>query len=695
MPFTPFDFNDEWASAWEWARMYRALGWQVTPAHTPHAGQWKRPAVQEWVEFQVALVPDSLFARWYDPNTGEHRQRRNMGVIVLPPVDPAEGWVFVVDLDVGEGKNGLGWWNGLVAVHANGLEPETVSQITGGGGRQMLFRGPPGWIPPTNKVPSLGVDFRGKGGFWMAPPSMHASGRIYDWEPGREPWSVDVADAEPWLIAAIDELVKHASGSAPTGEKTATPEAVKNAFGLDVDGREAKLAAIAWALVVDFRRASDALPSVDDLARETLRAWTQYEVTTKSRLEPRPGHSNSDLLELEGRGWTELQAKIGYALGQWDGKVAEAAKVPKLSADPPDLGGEFDSESPRVAGSWVSVTEFHGDPPTRRWLVPGWVPEGELCSLYGAGGAGKSLIALQLAYSMVLGEPWLGLETLKASSLYVSCEDDRAELERRHAAIKAGLGHGIGNPFDGVTVWPRRGENNLLASPDGKGGLCAGPFTAELRNGLEILNPRLLILDTLADVFGGNEVDRVQVNFFLKTLLGGLILEREAQGHSLTVLLLGHPSVSGMAEGGRGFSGSTAWENGVRTRLYLSKPENAGPDERMLSRGKANYAGGDDGELALLWGQGVFLRVDPNGGGVDQMARTIRTEVRGAWDIGAPYVEKRGHPRYLHSAILKRLTMPGQPRELVQAGLRAAIDEGLIYASRTSAKRGWRAGDSQ
>ena len=359
-----------------------------------------------------------------------------------------------------------------------------------------------------------------------------------------------------------------------------------------------------------------------------------------------------------------------------------------------DLSKEFDSGSSGFARSWVSVGTFHGEPPPRRWLVPNWVPEGEVCSLYGKGGVGKSLVVLQLAYSMALGEPWLGLETVQGSTLYVSCEDDRAELERRHAAIRTGLGHSIGNPFGGVNVWPRRGENNLLACQDGKGGLIAGPFMAELRDGVELLNPALLILDTLADVFGGAEIDRVQVNFFLKTLVGGLILERRAQGHTLTVMLLGHPSKAGMADES-GLSGSTAWDNSVRARLYLRRPENAGPDERVLTRAKANYSSGDGDELALLYSAGVFVGLDPNAALVERVALTVRNEVQAAWNAGLQYVEKKGHPRELHGSLTRKLTMPNQPRELVQAGLRAAIDDGLIYPCRTTKKRGWRGRDDE
>src|SRR3546814_3480150 len=57
-----------------------------------------------------------------------------------------------------------------------------------------------------------------------------------------------------------------------------------------------------------------------------------------------------------------------------------------------------------------------------------------------------------------------------------------------------------------------------------------------------------------------------------------------------SVLFLGHPN-----KAGQDFSGSTAWENQVRSRLFMEVPKDEegnapDPDARVLVRGKANYA---------------------------------------------------------------------------------------------------------
>jgi hypothetical protein len=97
----------------------------------------------------------------------------------------------------------------------------------------------------------------------------------------------------------------------------------------------------------------------------------------------------------------------------------------------------------------------------------------------------------------------------------------------------------------------------------------------------------------VARLYAGNENDRHQVTSFISMLTAAAAPTRAA------VLLLGHP---GKAKGSE-FSGSTAWEGAVRTRLYLgnSLPDQDKADDedaaddgvRYLSRRKANYSARD------------------------------------------------------------------------------------------------------
>jgi hypothetical protein len=79
--------------------------------------------------------------------------------------------------------------------------------------------------------------------------------------------------------------------------------------------------------------------------------------------------------------------------------------------------------------------------------------------------------------------------------------------------------------------------------------------------------------------------------------------------HGCTIILLAHPSLTGMSSGS-GMSGSTAWNNSVRVRPYLHKPDgpDADADDRILEVMKANYAKLGDVRWELKWHKGRFVR---------------------------------------------------------------------------------------
>jgi len=92
-----------------------------------------------------------------------------------------------------------------------------------------------------------------------------------------------------------------------------------------------------------------------------------------------------------------------------------------------------------------------------------------------------------------------------------------------------------------------------------------------------------LHIDTSADVFGGDEISRSQVRQFVGLLIG------IALRNNCAVILLAHPSMSGMASG-TGTSGSTGWHNSVRSRMYL-EGDDKDDDARTLKFKKSNYGG--------------------------------------------------------------------------------------------------------
>lgn len=283
------------------------------------------------------------------------------------------------------------------------------------------------------------------------------------------------------------------------------------------------------------------------------------------------------------------------------------------------------ARAPLAAGSTLfAASELAGrDVPPRDWLVPGLVPAGNVTLLGGPAGCGKSLLALQLAVGVVAGCPWVGNETAAGGCLYLSCEDEREELHRRLVAIVHDLGTDLGD-LDRLSLWPLAGEDAILAAPNPKefGKMRALPRFTELEAAVRSLRPALLVIDTLADVFGGDENRRAEARGFI-ALLRGLAMRSEC-----AVVVLSHPSVAGMASGS-GLSGSTAWEASVRSRLFLERVTENGqepdPDARRLSVKKLNY-GRAGGEIALRYEGGVFRPAGGSVSSIDRAAADTRAE---------------------------------------------------------------------
>ena len=81
--------------------------------------------------------------------------------------------------------------------------PETVESQTGGGGRHIFFKHPGGKIPNSAGKVGPGLDIRGDGGYIVTAPSLHISGRRYEWEASSDPGEVPVAEAPGWLLAML------------------------------------------------------------------------------------------------------------------------------------------------------------------------------------------------------------------------------------------------------------------------------------------------------------------------------------------------------------------------------------------------------------------------------------------------------------------------------------------------------------
>jgi RecA-family ATPase len=244
----------------------------------------------------------------------------------------------------------------------------------------------------------------------------------------------------------------------------------------------------------------------------------------------------------------------------------------------------------------------------RRWFVDPFVPAEETTMLAGDGGSGKTTLALQLVVSGITGREWFGLKVDQRNILYISAEDPVEEIHLRLEQItrSSPLAKEDLARFKLIDL---AGKDATLAIFDKSGQLTLTPLLTAIETIAREHNARCIIFDAVADFFGGNENERREVRAFVGALRGMALRLKAA------VLFISHPSVDGIKTG-RGYSGSTHWNNAVRSRLYFHdapSDENAGPpslDLRVLELAKSNRARRGE-KINLVWFDGCFTTVAP------------------------------------------------------------------------------------
>lgn len=257
--------------------------------------------------------------------------------------------------------------------------------------------------------------------------------------------------------------------------------------------------------------------------------------------------------------------------------------------------------APAAALTLVCPPAWHGVPvPAMRWLATNRIPAGDVTILSGDGGGGKTTVALQLAVAVEqrLGD-WLGTVTESGPVIFFSGEEPDDEMRRRLCRIarKRNI-----EPADieGLHFHFADPAACLLGISRPNGPMVPTPLFEALRAAALDIRPVLIVVDSIAATFGGNQNDRVHARSFVG------MFRTLARQLDCAILLLDHPSLSGITSGtGRG--GSMDWQNATRARLHLETVESAdGSTARVLEVKKTNY--GPCGEkVRLQWEQGCFV----------------------------------------------------------------------------------------
>lgn len=324
--------------------------------------------------------------------------------------------------------------------------------------------------------------------------------------------------------------------------------------------------------------------------------------------------------------------------------------------------------------------------PERPWLVPGLIPMRQVTEISGDGGIGKTLLELQLMVACTIGRPWLGHAAHRCKCVGFFAEDDKDELHRRLSDIVTAEGATLGD-LEGLTLFDRtETENELVVFDRNEWSLKPTDLWSHLVNFTVNEGAELLIIDTRADVFAGSEIDRVQVRKFV-SMLRHLAKEMNG-GNGGTVILSSHPSAEGRRSGS-GESGSTAWHNSVRSRLFLERVQDD-QDARMLTNKKLNY-GASGAEIRIRWDAGRFVAESKSGGFVgvlDRRAQERRVDetfiaALRALNLQGRQVSDKPCPTYAPKVLSKMEACAGIGKQALEASMYRLFQAGVIRTEET------------
>ena len=140
------------------------------------------------------------WAKWQDANIGT--------------VTGKKSGVFILDVDGDIGAESL-----KSLEENNSPLPVTLAAVTGKG-KHLYFQYPDTRIKTSNGKLARGLDVKGENGSCNAPPSVHASGKVYEWLNAEAP----IAAAPNWLL----DLLTVEDVPTATSDSDMTPEGQRN-----------------------------------------------------------------------------------------------------------------------------------------------------------------------------------------------------------------------------------------------------------------------------------------------------------------------------------------------------------------------------------------------------------------------------------------------------------------------------------
>lgn len=358
----------------EAALFYRRRGWSVLPI-SPVS---KKPLL-DWYEFQTRLPEEHEVLNWWRkyPAAGVGIITGKLSNLVVLDVDP----------DKGADPN-----------HIYRTYPTNIIARTGGGGGHFYYQYP----SATEHVPNVvgkkdgrptGYDLRADGGFVVAPPSLHPSGRRYKWlEQGKKPSPVPAGLLE-WVVP------KHDLNGSVASKEPWLADALRGVGEGARDDTAARLAGFYLSKKIS-----------PDVVLETLRNWN------KQNEPPLPDKDVVKVVESVQRTRSRFPQSISQRGRDLEDNATDPLRLISLHQYMARYGEE-------------DVT----------WAVDGWLPDQTIAMMVSPPGTYKTWTLIDLAVSIATGTSFLGTAKVRRAGpvLMYQQEDFHGQMAQRIGTIMA------------------------------------------------------------------------------------------------------------------------------------------------------------------------------------------------------------------------------------------------------------------
>jgi hypothetical protein len=409
--------------------------------------------------------------------------------------------LLVIDVDVKKGGN-----ESIEFLRIAHDLPATLISRTPTGGSHHFYRLPydhPG-VPNSVEELGKGLDVRSTGGYVVAPGSEVAAG-MYVFEGGAA-----IVDAPGWLFERLGKCHAKQDGvaSVPDAPATVIDRAREFLRGAErsVKGQGGDQAA--YRVACSLRDLGVSYGQACELMRSE--AWDHGCGWRDGWLEEKP-----------------IRSAYRYATGEPGSKAA-------LPEDFPIVETSTVSAPRKARGRALTLTEFaNQESRGHGYVVKGLLQRRSYAEVFGAPGEGKTFVALDLAYHVAAGKPWVDRKVHAGPVLYLAYEGTGGMVKRAQA-----LRQKYGDADVPLYI---AGAAFNLREKAGRQDLAA--VIAELP-----AKPVLIVIDTFARaLMGGDENSAQDVGAF-NSAIAALIESTNA------CVLIVHHSGKDKSKGARGSS---------------------------------------------------------------------------------------------------------------------------------------------